>query len=224
MTMIADTDTTTTMRISILMLLIHVHTISMPIIQTTMGLVYLAMIMPVITRIQIRIPPIPTTTVSTTVLIATAMLVWHLHSRIRIHNSITTMNDKRVNLRIPTLMYMSIPTDHILIPTLHLLMWNKSNIIRSLPRSEDENLILVAHHYKLLPSKIINHQPQFKFHFRCHLLWIRRSPLIIPAHSSMTTILSITTMMLVTDLPPTPMGTIMLTKATVITCVGYSYT
>lgn len=203
------TTTTTTMGAITLML----------VTQTSMCLIYLAMTIPAImcTRIQIRIPSIP---------LITAMLLRHIHNRIHIHSPITITNDKRVNLlRIPTRMCMSIPTSHILIPTLHLLKRSKPSTVRSLPPSGNENLILVAHHFKLR-SKVTSHfqHAQFKFHFRCRLRWIHHSLLIIPTHSSMTTTLCTTTMMLVMDTPLTPVGTTTITKVTVTTCVGYSCT
>jgi hypothetical protein len=159
MTMDADMDTgttmtttmTTTTTTSTLMLVTRIHPITMLITQTSTGLVYLAVTMPVTmsTRIQIRIPSIPSITVSTVVLIvAIAMPLWHLHSRIPIHSPII-MSDKRVNLRIPTRMCMCILTSHILIHALHLLMKRKANMVRSLPQSGNESPILVVHHFKL---------------------------------------------------------------------------
>lgn len=165
-------------------------------------------------------------TLGTIVLIAPiALPLWHLHSRIPIPIPIIT-RDKRLKLRIPTHTCMSNLTSHILIPGPHLLMKSKPNTFRSLPQSGNGNPILVAHHFKLHleTTKHPQHQ-QFKFHFRCRLLWIHRSPMIIPAHSNMTTILCMTTMMMLdADTPLTPMDTTTITTATVTTCVGYSYT
>lgn len=215
-----------------LILATSIHTMTMFITHTMMGrlrrVVYLTLTMPVIicTTTQIRIPSTPTITVSTIVLIAaTAMPLWYLRSRIPTHSPITIMSDKRVSLRIPTRMSMSIPTSHILIPALHLLMKSKPTMARSHPQSGNENPILVAHHctLQLKTTKPTNHHPQLKFHFRSHLLWIRPSPLVIRANSNMTTI-PCTTMMLDMDTPPTLMVMTTITMATVTTCAGYSCT
>lgn len=157
MTMDADMDTgtttttTTTMSTSTstLILVTRIQPITILITQTSMGLVCLPVTMPVTmsTIIQIRIPSIPTITVSTIVLIAAkAVPLWHLHSRIPIH---IITSDRRVNLRIPTRMCMSILTSHILIPAPPLLMKGKPNTLRSLPQSGNENPILVVHHFQL---------------------------------------------------------------------------
>ena len=168
-----DTATTTT---TTLILATRIHMITMLITPTNTGrLVCLTVTTPALcTRIQIRIPLIPTITVSTTVLIvAIAVPLWRLHSRIPIHSPITIMSDKKVNPHIPTHMCttMNIPTSHILIPALHLLVKSKLNMDRSLPQSGNENPILVARPFKL-HLKTNNHtqHPQLKFHFRSRRL------------------------------------------------------
>ena len=220
-----DMDTTTAMSTSTLMLVILIHIMIIPTTQSSMCLAHPTMTMPAImcTGIQIRKPSIPLITVNTIVLIiAIPMLLWHIHNRIRIHNPITLTNDKRTNLRIPIRMCTSILTSHILISIHRLLRWSRPNMVRSLPQSGNENLILVARHFKL-HSKVINRpqHTQFRFHFQCHLRWIHRSLPIILARSNMTTIMCImTTIVMNTDTPLTLMD--MTTKVTVTTCAGYS--
>ena len=156
----------------------------------------------------------------------------NIRTRTQIHRIriCITITNKRVNFRIPTRTYMSDLTSHTMILILRLLKWDKPNKVQSFLRSGNENLILVAHHFKLR-SKIPS-CPQFKFRSLCRLRSIRRCPLAIPVHSivTITTTTTVTTMMMMTrDTPHIPMATTTsiataTTKATVITCAGYSCT